>query len=70
MRINIKSKKGDVFDQWLVKTMQPLLVEDARSDYRFDIDKIDNEEGRPVRSLISVPLMVENKSVEKDDLSP
>ena len=38
MRVNIKSKKGDVFDQWLVKTMQPLLIEDTKSDYRFDID--------------------------------
>ena len=25
MRINIKSKQGDIFDRWIVKTMQPLL---------------------------------------------
>ena len=55
MRVNIKSKKGDIFDQWLVKTMQPLLVEDKKSDYRFDVDKIEAEERKPVCSLISAP---------------
>ena len=63
MRINIKSKKGDVFDQWIVKTMQPLLVEDTKSDYRFDMDKIVVEDLRPIRSLISAPLMGGNKAL-------
>jgi len=63
MRVNIKSKKGDIFDQWLVRAMQPLLVEDTRSDYRFDIDKIVIDDARSIRSLISVPLMVGNKAL-------
>jgi len=63
MRINIRLKNGDVFDQWIVKTMQPLLIEDVKTDYRFDIDKIGGEEGRKVRSLMSVPLMVRNKAL-------
>lgn len=59
MRVNIKSKRGDIFDQWTVKTMQPLLVEDAKKDYRFDAEKIAaGEELRPIRSLISAPMMV------------
>jgi diguanylate cyclase (GGDEF)-like protein len=61
MRVNIKLKKGDEFDQWVIKTMQPLLIEDARSDYRFDPDKIMTEDSRSIRSLISVPFTSGNK---------
>ncbi len=63
MRVNIKSKKGDVFDQWLVKTMQPLLIEDIKSDYRFDVDRVMPKDSRDIVSLISVPLMVGNKAL-------
>jgi len=63
MRINIKSKKGDAFDQWIVKTMQPLLIEDTKSDYRFDADRIVPQDAREIGSLISVPLMVGNKAL-------
>ena len=63
MRVNIKSKKGDAFDQWIVKTMQPLLIEDTRSDYRFDADRIVPQDAREISSLISVPLMVGNKAL-------
>lgn len=63
MQTNIKSKKGDLFDLWVTKAMQPLLVEDARNDFRFDLDKIIEEESRPVRSLISVPLVIGSKAL-------
>ncbi len=63
MRVNIKSKKGDIFDQWLVKTMQPLLIEDIKSDYRFDVDRVTPQDSRGITSLISVPLMVGNKAL-------
>ncbi|MBF0484694.1 MAG: sensor domain-containing diguanylate cyclase [Candidatus Omnitrophica bacterium] len=56
MQVNLKSKRGDIFDQWVVKAMQPLLVEDIKTDYRFDVDKFETEDSRPIRSLISVPL--------------
>ncbi len=61
--INLKAKKGDVFDQWVVKTMQPLLIEDTRNDFRFDLDKIILEEYRPIRSVMSVPLIVHHKPI-------
>ncbi len=63
MQINIKSKKGDIFDQWVVKTLQPLLVEDSKSDFRFDVDKIssEGEESREIRSVMSVPLLSGHK---------
>ena len=63
MRVNLKSKKGDLFDQWVVKSMQPLLIEDTKSDYRFDTDKMPTEEFRPVRSLIGAPLVVGHKAL-------
>lgn len=63
MRVNIKSKKGDLFDQWVVRTMQPLLVEDIKSDYRFDVERIETEENRRVRSLISIPMAVGHKAL-------
>lgn len=61
--INIKSKQGDIFDRWVMKTLQPLYLKDTRNDFRFDMDKIDEEEARPIRCLLSVPLMVYNKPV-------
>lgn len=63
MRVNIKSKKGDLFDQSVVRTMQPLLIEDTKKDYRFDEEKAAGEEIRPVRSLISVPLMIGKRAL-------
>ncbi len=63
MAINLKAKKGDIFDQWVVKTLNPLLVEDAHTDFRFDVEKIDSEDGRSVRSLISAPLIVGDKTL-------
>lgn len=63
MRVNIKSKKGDVFDQWLVKTMQPLLVEDIKNDFRFDSERVLPQDSREIGSLISAPLMVGNKAL-------
>lgn len=63
MQVNLKAKKGDIFDQWVVKTLHPLLVEDANTDFRFDAEKLAGEESRPVRSLISAPLTVGNKTL-------
>jgi diguanylate cyclase (GGDEF)-like protein len=43
--------------------MQPLLIEDTKNDYRFDVEKIQADESRPIRSLISVPLKVGDKAL-------
>ena len=63
MQVNLKAKKGDVFDQWVVKTLHPLLVEDARIDFRFDAEKMLSEDSRPIRSVISAPLIVGDKTL-------
>jgi len=62
LRINIKEKKGDVYDQWMVKNLRPLLVEDTKNDFRFDSEKGVGDGPRPFRSLMSVPLMIGNKT--------
>ena len=61
--VNIKQKKGDIFDRWVMKTLQPLFLEDTKNDFRFDMDKVETEEKRPIRSILSVPLIVHSKPV-------
>ncbi len=63
MQVNLKAKKGDIFDQFVVKTLHPLIVEDVQTDFRFDLDKIDKEDKRQLRSLISTPLIVGEKTL-------
>lgn len=63
LKVNIKNKKGDEFDEYLAKTMRPLIIEDVKSDYRFDIEKIKVGGSRSIMSLISVPMAVESKSL-------
>ena len=55
----IKHKKGDIMDYWVLKQRQPLIVEDARKDFRFNVENQNPEFQRSFRSLIAVPLMDE-----------
>ena len=57
--LKFKDKMGDLFDQWALRHNQPLLVEVASSDFRFDPDKVREGLSRPVGSLICVPLVTE-----------
>ena len=52
----IKHKKGDMLDYSVLKQRQPLIVEDIRKDFRFNIEEQPPECHREFRSLISVPL--------------
>lgn len=56
----VKSKTGDLFDRWVLKSRQPLLVQDVRKDVRFDTKKM---EDTSFRSIILVPLMGEEKVI-------
>ena len=49
----IKEKHGDMFDQWLIRHSQPLLVEDLSNDFRFDGQEFKKTSGRRIGSLIS-----------------
>jgi len=59
--INIRAKKGDIYDHWVARNMKPLLVRDAHSDFRFDLEKIDRNEAREFRSLMSIPMVLNDK---------
>ena len=60
---NIKKKKGDMCDKWVVKTLKPLLIEDVKKDFRFDSEVVMQDVSRPVRSLMSVPLLSGKKAI-------
>ncbi len=55
----VLEKHGSIFDQWVVRRSRPVMVEDAKSDFRFGIEK--NAEDEPLRSVVASPLMTENK---------
>jgi len=57
----IKAKEGDIFDFWVLRHTSPLIVEDARKDFRFDPEKLKNQSNRPILSLISSPFLSENR---------
>ncbi len=56
----VKLKVGDIFDNWIFKQRTPLVVEDTKKDFRFNIQDAQGDL-RNVRSLISAPLISENK---------
>ena len=55
----IKEKEGSIFDQWVMKNSQGLMIEDARNDFRFPADV--KLESRPLRAVCASPLMTANK---------
>ncbi|MBU1863760.1 MAG: sensor domain-containing diguanylate cyclase [Candidatus Omnitrophica bacterium] len=54
-------KKGDIFDQWVLKNRQQLLVKDITKDVRFD-EHLSNMKGE-FKSLIITPLIYESRIV-------
>jgi diguanylate cyclase (GGDEF)-like protein len=56
-----RGKNGDIFDLWVLKHASPLLIENTHQDFRFDPDKFNTHDLRPIFSLISVPFLVEHK---------
>jgi len=63
MEVNLKAKRGDAFDRWVIRTMKPLLITDTKKDFRFDVEKIDDEDARLIRSLISVPMVIADRAI-------
>jgi diguanylate cyclase (GGDEF)-like protein len=52
-------KKGGIFERWIMKNMQSLIVKDVRKDYRFSLDAGEREDD--FVSLIGKPLVSEGK---------
>ncbi len=59
----IKAKEGDIFDNWVLRHSNPLIIEDIRKDFRFDLDKIKSQEIRLFSSLVSAPLITSNSVI-------
>ena len=53
-----KSKTGDIFDRWVMKFSQALLVEDIRKEFRFNLDRLRALDQLP-QTLAAVPLVTE-----------
>jgi len=60
-KLIIKAKEGDAFDLWVLRHSSPIIVEDVKKDFRFDPEKLKSEDVRGFSSLISAPLISENK---------
>ncbi len=58
----VKAKKGDAFDRWVLRNRKSLIVEDVVTDFRFPARDIEESKGF-FRSLISAPLVSENKAI-------
>ena len=57
----VKQKQGDIFDRWVVRHTSSLLIEDAKTDFRFDLEKTGLHPARSVSALISAPLRIEER---------
>jgi len=55
----IKAKKGDLYDNWVLRHRQPLLIEDTHRDFRFDIN-LDSKDVQ-MRSIIISPMIHKDK---------
>ena len=58
--IVVLSKEGDLFDQWVLRHSNQLIIENLKNDFRFDADSMNSQEMRSVLSLISSPLISNN----------
>ena len=62
-KLIIKTKEGDVFDYWVLRHLCPLLIEDIKKDFRFDLESLKSQEVRTLQSLISAPLLAEHEFI-------
>ncbi len=56
-----KAKGGDIFDFWVLRNKQSLIVADIQKDFRFDFEK--TKEKEDLRSVVASPLIHEGKVV-------
>lgn len=53
--VAVRTKQGDQFDRYVLRTHRPLLVNDVRRDFRFSMAGSDD---RTIGSVIACPLLV------------
>ena len=59
----IKEKNGDLFDEWVLRHNQSLLVENVNKDFRFNPERIKKEISRQVGSVIISSLSTPNRFI-------
>lgn len=58
----IRAKKGDIFDQWVMRHGLPLLILDAKNDFRFDPEMVTQSSGqRDIGALAASPILSVDK---------
>ena len=57
----MKEKSGNLFDFWVLRNRQSLIVTDTQRDFRFDLQKTHAQD--QTRSVIASPLVHERKTV-------
>ncbi len=60
--LKVKAKKGDIFDNQVLRHRKSLIIEDITKDFRFSADDAGRAKAY-FRSLIATPLISENKVV-------
>lgn len=60
--MKVKTKKGDVFDQWVFRHRKSLTIDDVTKDFRFSADDIAGAK-KMFRSLIATPLISDDKVI-------
>lgn len=60
--VRVMTKTGDMFDHWVLRHRQSLIVEDVEEDFRFPTDESKKTENT-FRTLIAAPLLSENKVI-------
>jgi two-component system, cell cycle response regulator len=59
--LKIKAKSGDLFDFWVLRNRQSLIVSDTQRDFRFDLQRTQTADH--IRSVIASPLVHEGKTI-------
>ena len=57
-----KADKGDIFDKWVLKQRQPLVITDIQKDFRFSLDERD-ESLKRWRSLVIAPVISKERVI-------
>lgn len=57
-----KAKKGDVFDQWVLRHRKSIIIEDISKDFRFSTEDIEDAR-KYFRALIATPIVAEDKVI-------
>lgn len=54
--VTVRTKHGDQFDRYVLRTQRPLLVNDVRRDFRFTVSLASE---RPISSVVACPLLLD-----------